>query len=125
MGSIGRHGLGRNEQRLGTRRTLPATKRSRRRCLAMAHQPDRFTPLHFSTEDVPAGRVPTCEEITVHSVSRRHVCLFERSYRTDVRIWNLPSVRVQSMYLSCGMSAERTRALMVDGNDDIVLQLHH
>ncbi len=55
-------------------------------------------------EDVPAGRVPTCE-ITVQSVSRRHVCLFERSYRMDVQIWNLPSVRVQSMYLSCGMSA--------------------
>jgi AraC-like DNA-binding protein len=41
-----------------------------------------------------------------------------------VTIWNLPSVRVQTMYLSCGMSAERTRALMADGNDDIVLQLH-
>ena len=91
----------------------------------MAHHPDRFSPLHFSTEGVPARPVPTCEEITLQSVSRRHVCLFERSYRTDVRIWNLPSVRVQSMYLSCGMSAERTRALTADGNDDIVLQLHH
>jgi hypothetical protein len=36
---------------------------------------------------------------------------------------NLPSVRLQTMYLSGGMSAERTRALMADGNDDIVLQL--
>ena len=90
----------------------------------MAHQPDRFTPLRFSSGDIPGGRAPPCEEITVQSVSRRQVSLFERSYRTDVTIWNLPSVRVQSMYLSCGMSAERTRALMTDGNDDLVLQLH-
>jgi AraC-like DNA-binding protein len=90
----------------------------------MAHQSDRFTPLRFSTGNVPGGRAPPCEEITVQSVSRREVSLFERSYRTDVTVWNLPSVRVQTMYLSCGMSAERTRALMADGNDDIVLQLH-
>ena len=104
--------------RSGNKAIYPALPRR------MTHQPDRFTPLRFSTEDIPGGRAPPCEEITVQSVSRRQVNLFERSYRTDVTIWNLPSVRVQSMYLSCGMSAERTPALMSDGNDDLVLQLH-
>jgi AraC-like DNA-binding protein len=98
----------------------------------MASKPDRFTPLHFSTVEAPGRRAPTCEEITVHSVSRRRVSLFERSYRTNTRIWNLPAgdrgasahTRVQSMVLSCGMSAQRTRELIADGNDDIVLQIH-
>jgi AraC-like DNA-binding protein len=33
-------------------------------------------------------------------------------------------MRVQRMSLSCGMSAQRTRELLADGNDDIVLQIH-
>ena len=88
-----------------------------------------MAPLRFSSEN--ALVVPTCEEITEHSVTRRRVCLSERRYRMDVRIWLLPhggsargQMRVQRMYLSCGMSAQRTRELVSDGNDDIVLQIH-
>lgn len=88
-----------------------------------------MAPLRFSSEN--ALVVPTCEEITEHSVTRRRVCLSERRYRMDVRIWLLPhggnargQMRVQRMFLSCGMAAQRTRELVADGNDDIVLQIH-
>jgi AraC-like DNA-binding protein len=85
-------------------------------------------PLRFSSQNV--SRVPTCEEITEHSVSRRRVSLAEQDYRMDTRIWLLPrsvagaQTRVQRMFLSCGMSAQRTRELVRDGNDDVVLQIH-
>ena len=72
-----------------------------------------MAPLRFSSEN--ALVVPTCEEITEHSVSRRRVCLSERRYRMDVRIWLLPhggsargQMRVQRMFLSCGMAAQRS-----------------
>jgi AraC-like DNA-binding protein len=99
----------------------------------MVQEPNRFAPLHFSSGDRPRD-VPTCEEITEHSVSRRRVSLSQRRYRVDTRIWVLQpgagcaaqaQLRVQRMSLSCGMSAQRTRELLADGNDDFVLQFHH
>jgi AraC-like DNA-binding protein len=95
----------------------------------MLHGLAGTAPVRFSSENELV--VPTCEEITEYSVSRRRVSLSERRYRTDVRIWLLPQargtrrqMRVQRMFLSCGMSAQRTRELIADGNDDVVLQIH-
>jgi AraC-like DNA-binding protein len=91
-----------------------------------------FTSFRFSTEDIPpVERLPTWHEIFGRSVSRRVLTpLFDSLSHVDMTVRTVArsdrdsGTCVQRMFLSGGLCAQRTRELLSDGNDDIVLHVH-
>lgn len=93
------------------------------------------TTLRFSTADVsPAERLPSWYDVFDRSVVRRELCpLSDGPFHMDVTVSNSGStgtatsgigVGVQRMSFTAGFTARRTRNLLADGNDDIVLYIH-
>ncbi len=94
------------------------------------------TTLRFSTENVPAAeRVRSWHEVFDRSISRRELSpLSEGPFHMQVTVSNLwdagppgerrSAVCVQRMRFTAGFSAWRSRELLADGNDDIVLYIH-
>ncbi len=94
------------------------------------------TTLKFSTENVPpAERLPTWYEVFDRSVSRRELSPFsDDPFHMQVIVSNLQNsdaagakntgVCVQRMNFTAGYSARRTRDLLADGNDDVILYVH-
>jgi AraC-like DNA-binding protein len=89
------------------------------------------TTLRFSTENVPpAERLPTWYEVFDRSVSRRELSPFSNDpFHMQVTVSNLqdndaPGVCVQRMSFTTGFTAQRTRDLLADGNDDVILYVH-
>lgn len=94
------------------------------------------TTLKFSTENVPpAERLPTWYEVFDRSVSRRELSPFsDGPFHMQVTVSNLQNsdaapakntgVCVQRMNFTAGYTARRTRDLLADGNDDVILYVH-
>jgi AraC-like DNA-binding protein len=90
------------------------------------------TTLRFSTENVaPAERLPTWYEVFDRSVSRRELSPFSKDpFHMQVTVSNLQDatgnngVCVQRMVFTTGFAARRTRDLLADGNDDVILYIH-
>jgi len=85
---------------------------------------DSFAPLRFSTEDLPeCDRMAICRE-----VFGRYVVNLQLEGIPDVRFLQTATLRgMPGLSLmfgnSSGLRAERTRMLIPDGNDDIVLNV--
>lgn len=94
------------------------------------------TTLRFSTQNVPAAeRVPTWYRVFDRSVSRRELApLADGPFHMQVTVSNLHDgdvsgaanngICIQRMAFTGGFSAQRTRDLLVDGNDDVILYFH-
>jgi AraC-like DNA-binding protein len=90
--------------------------------------------LRFTTRKLaPSQRLPTWYEIFCHAASRRYCApLDEDACHVDMRIWAVGAndtprtstdVRVQRVALTHGLRTHRTRELLSDGNDDLVLNI--
>jgi AraC-like DNA-binding protein len=90
--------------------------------------------LRFSTENVPPSeRIPQWYDVFDRSVTRRELSpLSDAPFDMDVTVNNLgdasgaahTGVCVQRMTFAAGFSAQRTRELLADGNDDVILYIH-
>lgn len=87
--------------------------------------------LKFTTENIPpAERLPMWYDVFDRSVTRRELSpLSDVPFDMDVTVNNLgdegdAGVCVQRMTFAAGFSAQRTRGLLSDGNDDVILYIH-
>jgi AraC-like DNA-binding protein len=87
--------------------------------------------LRFSTENVPPSeRIPQWYDVFDRSVTRRELSpLFDAPFDMDVTVNNLgdapgTGICVQRMTFAAGFSARRTRKLLSDGSDDVILYIH-
>jgi AraC-like DNA-binding protein len=92
------------------------------------------TRLRFSTDKLsPAHRLPASYEIFCHSTSRRYCSPIKDTCHVDIRIWTMgPSapvadestrLRVQRIEVTHAIRSQRTRELLSDSNDDLVLNI--
>jgi AraC-like DNA-binding protein len=87
------------------------------------------TVLRFSTRKLsPSQRLPAWYEIFCHSASRRYCTPREDTCHVDMRIWRLgppdaSDLRVQRVETTDGLRTQRTKKLLSDGNDDLVLNI--
>ena len=87
--------------------------------------------LHFSTRELsPAQRLPAWYEVFRRSTSPRYCLLPDKSCHVEMRIWepgpddrSHADVRIQRVMLTHGIETRRTRKLLTDGNDDLVLNI--
>jgi hypothetical protein len=90
--------------------------------------------LHFSTKELPPAQpLPAWYEVFRRSTSRRYCSPLDEACHVDMRIWasgpDDPSkdlradVRVQRVMLTHGIQTQRTRELLTDGNDDLILNI--
>jgi len=87
--------------------------------------------LKFTTENIPPSeRLPMWYDVFDRSVTRRELSpLSDTPFDMDVTVNNLgdegdAGVCVQRMTFAAGFSARRTRGLLADGNDDVILYIH-
>lgn len=96
----------------------------------MAQAIDNLTSFRFSTAELPPReRLSRWYEVFGRTVARRLLSLpADGLCHVDTTVRAVPSredgVVVQRARISGGVSALRTRALLADGNDDIVLCMH-
>src|SRR5262245_1414176 len=95
-----------------------------------------FTTFHFTTDGVPpADRFPTWYNVFDRSVTRRLLSPLSgyNPCHAKMTVWTFgPGERrsqpegacVQRVFVSGGVMAQRTPALLGDGNDDIILHFH-
>jgi AraC-like DNA-binding protein len=92
------------------------------------------TVLHFSTGKLaPSQRLPAWYEIFCHTTSRRYCSPIADTCQVDMQTWALSAndtaaaapadVRIQRVAVTHGLQSQRTRQLLADGNDDLVLNI--
>jgi AraC-like DNA-binding protein len=86
----------------------------------------------FSTRDLtPAQRLPAWYEVFCRSASRRYCRALDEACHADMQIWSFGEaphaseahVRIQWTTLTHGIDTHRTRELLSDGSDDLVLTI--